>query len=318
MDGEQSADACIRKAYDALEVSDSGAASEALMEALKLDYEHGEVLYALKCLNWWLARLERLGDLQYPYERGVFILAQWKPFYAFLDRMGEKYEACQYALKRFVFSQALREFRVILGDAGTGANQHDPGVLLQIGRCCKGAGNFEEALDYLVQAVRFKREDGAALAELADVNALLGEERKAKALFREAFFLDAAGVDLRSMESEMITALAEKVRAQGYDGQELAEWIPVYGRVLGVFSVKRELKPVELGRLRESVLALENELQAGGAEKEAVLKPRLLNRYFWLADYYGASGGRGSEAALEELTLKMKLLAPAVAEQFRL
>jgi hypothetical protein len=150
------------------------------------------------------------------------------------------------------------------------------------------------------------------------VNALLGEERKAKALFREAFFLDAAGVDLRSMESEMITALAEKVRAQGYDGQELAEWIPVYGRILGVFSVKRELKPVELGRLRESVLALENELQAGGAEKEAVLKPRLLNRYFWLADYYGASGGRGSEAALEELTLKMKLLAPAVAEQFRL
>jgi len=318
----------IRKAYGELETSNIGAAMTALREALKVDYEHPEVIYALKCLNWWGERVERFADFQ-PYERGAFILSQWRAFYTFADRIGTPYEGCLYALKRFVFSQALEAFREILEEG-----QKDPGLLLQIGRCYKGAGNFEEALNHLIQAVNLKLEDGAALAELADVHALLGDIRAAKVLFREAFFLDPQGIDLRSMESEMITRLVEKVRERGFEGPELAEWIPVYGCILGVFSVKRELKPVELGRLNESILSLENEFQSVSfqgrsfqspllvgavpdlrAGRPLLLKPRLINRYFWLIDYYVNTGA--DPRLVEEIMLKIKIVDPVIYEQYR-
>ncbi|GHV65314.1 hypothetical protein AGMMS49587_19360 [Spirochaetia bacterium] len=318
----------LQKAYDKLAASDADAAQMALEEALGVDFDHPEVKYGLKCLNWWLEHTKRIDDFQDPYEKGVFIFSQWKAYYGFLDHFEEHYDACQYAIRRFVFSTALDFFKDTLGD---GVNEHDPDLLLQVGRCYKGTGSYEDALKYLEQAARFKREDGEAIAELADVNALLGENRAAKALFREAFFLDPQKVDLRSMESELIIRLREKVRSMGYSGPELCEWIPVYGCLFGVFSVKRELKPVELGRLRQSIFFLENEIRSspgtsagagfpkgsvsrGAPPDTGYLKPRLINRYFWLIDHF--ENTREAPGIIEETMLKIKIIDRSIYDQY--
>ena len=318
----------LRNAYKSLKEEDEEEALEYLKEALQVDYEHQEVLYALKCLKWWLEKIKCLNDFHDPYEKGGFILSQWKSYYEFLDRieearfLNEKSEdSCQYALKRFVFSRALSYFLVLLQD---GSNQQDPELLYQAGRCCKGAGNWEEALVYLEQASRLKREDSAILSELADVNALLGNERAAKVLFREAFFLDPQGIDLSGLESSMIVRLRDKVQELGHQGNELAEWIPIWGNIWGVFSVKRELKPVELGRLKQSILSLENEyrnkndgLKPG---QEPLIKPRLLNRYFWLIDYCEHkrdTAGYQGDGLMDDTMLKIKFIDPAIHGHYR-
>ncbi|MDR2535824.1 MAG: tetratricopeptide repeat protein [Treponema sp.] len=301
----------IQKAYDSLKASDAAAAAKLLEEALAIDFEHPEVIHALKCLNWWLDKIKRLPEFHNPYDRGGFILSQWKSYYIFLDRIGEDFDPCQYALRRFVFSTALQSFQDVLGD---GVNQHDPGILLQVGRCYKGAGNYELSLKYLEQAIRFKREDGETLSELADVYALLEETKAAKVLFREAFFLDPQGIDLRSMESEMIKRLRDWVRELGYEGSVLAEWLPIYGCLLGVFSVKRELKPVELTRLKQSIFTLETEIR-NNPFQEDLLKPRLINRYFWLIDHY--ENTREDPSQVEETMLKIKVIDPVIYERYR-
>ena len=312
----------IRRAYETMKTGEAVAALDFLRKALEIDFEHQEVLYALKSLNWWLEKLKRLDDFQDLYERGEYILSLWKSYYVFLDRIGESglssgeavlskeaADSCQYALKRFVYSRALECFVNLLGD---GANQQDPALLLQIGRCCKGAGNWDEALKYLEQAGRLKREDSAILSELADVNALLEETRAAKVLFREAFFLAPQEINLSGLESEMILGLLERVREVGYTGPELAEWVPVWGCIWGVFSVKRvELKPVELGRLKQSILALENELRGNSSPG---IKPRLLNRYFWLIDHCEHSR---DTPTIEETMLKIKVIDPVVYKHYR-
>jgi tetratricopeptide (TPR) repeat protein len=174
-------------------------------------------------------------------------------------------------------------------------------------------GNYDFALKYLEQAARFKRDDGETLAELADVNALLEETRAAKALFREAFFTDPQKIDLRAMESELIKRLREQVAKLGYGGQELLEWIPIYGCLYGVFSVKRELKPVELGRLKQSIFSLENEIRSR-PDTVALLIPRLINRYFWLIDHY--ENVREDPGMIEETMLKIKILDPVIYERY--
>jgi tetratricopeptide (TPR) repeat protein len=265
----------------------------------------------MKCLSWWLERVKKLEDFHDPFERGGFLISQWKAFHGFLDRIGQAGDSCLYAMRHFVFSRALGFFQGLLGD---GANQQDPGLLFLVGRCFKGLGSYEEAVKYLEQASRFRREDSATLSELADVNALLGDSRAAKVLFREAFFLDPQGIDLTSMESEMIIRLRDRVMDLGFSGPALAEWIPVYGCLFGVFSVKRELKPVELGRLKQSVLVLESEFRSR-QDGNGLVKPRLINRYFWLIDHYEQARDKGE--MVEETMLKIKFVDQAVYEQYR-
>jgi len=314
MDAEKSVEGLLQEAYLNLKALDADEALLALNKALKLDFDHPEVAYALKCLSWWLERLKRLSEFQDAYDCGGFILSQWKSFYAFLDRVGEEkgFDCCLYAVKHFIFLKALGYYKNILGD---GENQHDPDLLLQVGCCYKGVGNFEEALKYLEQAARFKREDGETLSELADVNALLEEPRAAKALFREAFFVDPQSVNIRNMESELILRLADRVRAQGYNGKEMLEWIPIYGTLFGVFSIKRELKLAELGKLKQSIFSLENEVRGKTGPETELLIPRLINRYLWLIDHY--ENAKADPALVEETMLKIKIANPAIYEQYR-
>lgn len=300
----------IQKAYDTLKASDAHTAQAILDEALKKDYENEEVLYASKCVAWWLHRLQRLEDLPHPYEKGGYMLSQWKAFYHFLDRIGEPNERCLYAVRRYVYSATLRFFEDVLGD---GVNAHDPGLLLQVGRCYKGVGNYDLALNYLQQAVQFRREDGETLSELADVNALLGDTTAAKALFREAFFMDPQGIDLRAMESEMIIRLRDRVMGMGKTGGELLEWMPIYGCLFGVFSIKRELRPVELGRLKQSIFSLENEIRSR-PNNMPLLIPRLINRYFWLIDHY--ENMREDPGLIEETMLKIKIIDAEIYKQY--
>ena len=308
--GDSTVEGLIHSAYDSLREGKTGIAHNYLKKALEIDYEHAELLHALKCLSWWLEKLKRLDDFPDPYEKGGYILSQWKSYYDFLERIEENVDTCQYAIRRFVYSLALGYFRELLGDG----NQPDAVLLLQAGRCCKGAGNWEEAFKYLEQALRLKREDSVILSEFADVNALLGDERTAKALFREAFFLDPQAIDLNALESELILRLRDKTRELGYSGPELAEWIPVWGCIWGIFSVKRELKPVEFGRLKQSILSLENEYR-NDSGNDLLLKPRLINRYFWLADHYEQS--RDTSGLMDETMLKIKFIDPALYEYYR-
>jgi tetratricopeptide (TPR) repeat protein len=196
---------------------------------------------------------------------------------------------------------------------GDGVNSGDPGLLLQAGRCYKGVGNYDEALRFLEQAVRLKREDGEALAELADLNALLAETRVAKTLFREAFFLSPRKIDLRSLESELILGLGGKVQGFGYGGPDLCEWVPVFGNILGVFNVKRELKQVEVGRLKQSIFALEAEFQ-GGSGRGSFVKPRLLNHYFWLIDHYQSINE--DRELIDEIMLKIRIADSEIFKRY--
>lgn len=289
------------------------AAADLLEQAL--DEQDLEAKHALKSVEWWLVNLSRIETVRDPYDRGEFILSKLRKYYSFLQTLPEaqveNFELCQYLIRRFVFSAALRCFRDLLGD---GANQHDPGLLLLVGRCYKGVGIYEEALRYIEQAARFRREDGETLAELADVNALLGETGKAKALFREAFFISPEKVNLQMMESELIIRLRDKLaREKGYAEEELREWMPVYGKLWGVFSIQRELRPVEFGRLKQSIHTMETESR-GNPGRASVLRPRLINRYFWLIDYYD---NRKEDVLLrEEVLMKIRVTDPEIYQRY--
>lgn len=300
----------LASAYEALRVVDLDAGARALEDALSLDFDNPEVLFALKCARYWAEGLERVGDSANAFERGEMVLGLWKSFAAFQARLEAGYEPCRHAFKQFAFRLALSHYRSLPSEE---SEAHRAEMSLRIGRCLKGAGDYDEAIRELALAARERRDDPEALAELADAYALVNEMRDSKALFREAFYLGASKVDLDFLESEMIVRLVAKVREAGREGPALSEWIPVYGNLLGVFTVKRELKAVEAGKLRQSIYQLETELREN-AEDRALIAPRLVNRYFWLIDHCIAA--REERAKVEEILLKLRLLDPQIHKQY--
>jgi tetratricopeptide (TPR) repeat protein len=300
----------LKKAYDKLKTSDAVAACILMEQALDLDYENEEIKHALKCVHWWLDNTRRIDEIDNPYEKGVLYISLLKHYYVFLGHYDKTYDQCQYAIRYFVYSKALFFFFFFLSSHSNGL---DSGLLLMLGRCYKGLGNYDEALNYLEQAVQIKREDAETLAEVADINALLAQTKTAKTLFREAFFLDPLKIDIRSLESAFILKLYDEVAALGFKDDELLEWIPVYGYLWGVFSIKRELKQLEAGRLKQSIFSLEAEYEANPSRR-GIIKPRLLNHYFWLIDHYEII--REDSSLIEETLLKIKVTDPEIHKMY--
>ena len=107
------------------------------------------------------------------------------------------------------------------------------------------------------------------------------------------------------LESELIVRLIDLVKQKGFSEAAMLEWIPVYGVLYGVLNVKRQLRPQEVGRLKQSIYTLENEMKDPAAQPE-ILVPRLINHYFWLIDHYVTENNERSK--INETLLKIQLL----------
>ena len=283
---------------------------ETLEQALALDFENTEVVTALKYVSFWADRQETVRSLAEPFEQGEYLLDQWRVFRDFARRVGEPVVPAIDAVRGHVFRQALHCYREVYQER----SNRDADLLVRIGRCYKGTGEFDRALRFVQAAGAQRSESAEILAELADLFALVNEVAKAKALFREAFFLDAQSIDLARLESELISRVVQAVTERGFVGPALKEWIPVYGVLFGVLNVKRELRSIEYGRLKQSIYLLERELREGTGDVE-IVRPRLINRYFWPIDHYMATDEFQSK--IDEVSLKIRSVDSDVYHQYR-
>lgn len=301
----------MQQVYDLLKQGELEQANRDLAGLLERDLENPEVIYALTGVNFWSDKLKKAQLASNAFERGEYMVSQWKPFTVYMGRLGGEHDDVMYALKHCAFILALRFYQALYREDDTAG---DPELYRKIGLCHKELGDYDRALQLLELAKDRDRESPSILAELADCYALCGEVRLSKVLFREAFFLGASSIELHFLESGIINRLVEQVRALGYTGSEQLEWIPVYGLLYGVFNVKRELRALEFGKLKQAIYALENEIRESPPETAAMLVPRLINRYFWLIDHY--VNVHDDQARINEVLLKIKLLDAEVYNRY--
>ena len=299
----------LKNAYELLKNGVFSDAGDILENALSFDFENREVICALKCVGFWTERENRYNAITDPFERGEYLVKQWKAFLAFLGCDEESFEQGKYSLKQWVFSKALADFITLLeGPAGS-----DPEILFRVGQCYKGKGNYRQALEYFEACNHQKADDSRTIAELADCYAFINETQAAKVFFREAFFIDPQRIDIDALESMMIVRLIAKLKELNYQGPALSEWIPVFGVLYGVFNVKRELRSLEYGKLKQSIFTLQSRLAEEG-KRDTEIEPRLINRYFWLIDHYISSGD--SREKIDEVLQKIRAINPSIYERY--
>ena len=284
-------------------------AQEVLDRAHSDEFQDKTIQTALKTARFWEERVRQLDLRADGFEKGEYLYSQWRYFLeTYLPRLEVPFTEGLSHVRGWVHRRALEELEPLALRQG----ESDPDLLKLIGRCRKTLGRYEEALDSFNRVLRAERQDAELLAETGDVYALMNRDREAKVFFREAYFTDPQKVDHRLLDSALLGRLAEEVKKRGYRDRELREWMPVYGVILGVLNVKRNLRPIEYGKLRQSIYQLKSEL--GDDEKRDWLVPRLINRYFWLIDHY-LSAGENRET-VEEVLMNIKLLDPEIHRQY--
>lgn len=259
-----------------------------------------EIRFAIWCCSFWSTPSTNFLQ-QEKIEGGDSIFNQWK---LFLDsrktKEGKPFTKAFFAIQNGVFKKALDAFSFSEDEKNPVQKAE---TLRKKGICLKKLGDYESALQLLKEANTLTPSSAAVVSEIADCFALLGEEKKAKVLFREAFFIDASKVDIDFLDSELIQCLIRQVSESGKSGNALLEWIPIYGTLYGVFNMKRELSIQEVSRLKQQIFERENELK-NPANDSSVLTPRLINMYFWLIDHYARAEYR---AGIQECLIQIRV-----------
>lgn len=295
-----------------LKQGDLEQAYASLGQLLEQDLENPQVMYTLKGVSFLRNQMRYAQMLADDFSRGEYIISQWKPFLEYIRKKGDFNEPIVYALKCCIFTIALYLYRSLLN--GTEIVQNTAEIYRKTGLCYKALGDYETAISCLRYAADLNTNASAIQAELADAYALSGEVRLAKVFFREALFKHASEIEICFLESELICTLVTKVASMGYTGEELLEWLPVYGALDGVLNVKRELKALELGKLKQSIYMLENELRERDVKNKKLLVPRLINYYFWLMDHYMI--GTIEKSKIDEILLRIKLLDEKIYNRY--
>ncbi len=309
----------LLQAYEFLKIGDPARAKPLLEDRLEDDLENGEILFSIRCVNFWIDQIAQMHSIISPFDRGERLMLSWKHFITDIaGKDGARYERSMYAVRKGIFSLALENFKPQMED-------HHPmkkaDAYRKAGLCYKELGEYETALECLSEANSLLEstimitDSAAVLAEMADCYALCGQDNYAKVLFREAFFIGATKVDLVFLSSELIVRLIDIVKQKGYSKEELQEWIPVYGVLYGVLNIKRQLRAQEVGKLKQAIYTLENELKDPAGDPQ-ILIPRLINHYFWLIDHYVTVNDDRSK--INETLLKIKLLDENVYNQYTL
>ena len=77
-DSLQKSAGLLKRAYDKLKDSSLEEALSLLEQALDLDFDNEEIKHALKCVHWWIEHTRRIDDIKNPYEKGAFLISQFK------------------------------------------------------------------------------------------------------------------------------------------------------------------------------------------------------------------------------------------------
>ena len=300
----------LKPVFDRLKEGDVEGSYSLINDIFKDNLDSEDVTCAYDAIFFWKAKIEYSTHYSSPFEKGEYIFSQWAMFMHYMRKYGDKYEFVIYALKYCMFNIIINFYTEALQLKQFKENVQ---AYRKLGLCYKILGNYDKAVEFLKYTASLEN-SSRVLAELADTYAMCGEERLAKAYFREAFFKDACAIEKEFLESDIICVLIDKLELMGFKGKELLAWIPVYAVLGGLFNVKRQLKAVEVGELKQNIFLLENICRNKNNENVALAEPKLINCYFWLIDYY--SRDDLSRHKIDEVLLRIKLLNEGVYNSY--
>jgi tetratricopeptide (TPR) repeat protein len=263
----------------------------------------------IKASRFWAGRTDRRTRQMSAYDKGKHLLREWLQFERYMLKNNVRHGKSTAAIQKFAFGDIIESFARAYKEGLV----PDTNILVQIGDLFKRLGNFDRAIDVFEYVRGWNSSDPSLLSKLGDCYFSVDETSKAKVLFREAFFIDPAQIELEQIESPLIHMLHTRTSELIKDPDVSIYWVPVVAEITGVFNVKREPKKGELEELRGKIKRIELEYSTNRRQR-AFIEPKLLNHYFWLIDTLKILGG--SKKEIDQALQRINDVNPDVFAQY--
>lgn len=256
-------------------------ALEIMEEILKINPDFPGLIETMKSLKFWQNRWLRIMRTQTGKEQADMLIDEWTNYENFSKSFANKPENIFIAIKNLIYKRILKNLIYAF------QNSEVPNVelLKKIGAIFLEIEETQKAIETLEYARMFRKKDSVILALLAEAYDREGNKQKAKSLFREAFLYQPHQIDLSIIKSDLIKKIIEILKTEHIDEKSIPDWIPVYGTILNIFNVKREITYDEITKLTQEAEDLEKEYYSRQFTADSI-EPKLINRYLWLIDYY--------------------------------
>ncbi len=256
---------------------------EIMEEIFQENPEFTGVIDTMKSIKFWQNRWMKVHQFPEGYERANYLFDEWNNYNGFIINSKINYEQIIIYLKNLIFKNIIKN--LIFAYHQSDIPNID--ILLQIGEIFIGIEEYQKAIESFEYARMFKKKDAYILSLLAAAYFKINTIDKAKVLLWEAFLYNPQKIDLSKIDINFIHQIVDYINKEYNLSETLVlEWIPVYGVLLNIFNVKREINGDELAKLNQETQELENEFYVKQFDDKKIIEPRLIKRYFWLLDYY--------------------------------
>ncbi len=271
-----------KEIYEALKSGNLSQAEELSMNAMQEDIRDAAWEDILKIIKFWQNR-EELFEFKEDVNQGEGLYSDWDKFVDFCEENQVMARKAIFAVKSFVFKRIVE----MLIESYRLSPLPDRELLILLGQAFFEIGLIDRAIETLEYTLSLNREDEdpRVYALLGDLYAEVGNQDLAMVMYNEAFYKFPQEMNMEQIEFVTIHKLYEMIRKDGFEKNEIMEWIPVYGYLYNGLSARRNLEYQEYSQLKERILEYERALNIDKKVINIII-PRLINYYIWLFDYY--------------------------------
>ena len=282
-------DPLLPRCNDAYALIERGEFSAALAEFDSLMTDHPEypgIIEGYRTSKFWDNRHDELVSLGQGKDTADFLMQQWNDFAAYAaEKTFTDTPAFKAAMKHVYFT-AAHHYKIAFQ---TQQNPTDGfALLLNLGVCFITLGEYNLAVETLEYARTSSSVSARTLALLGEAYFHTGDIPKSMLLFREAFFINPAEIDLELIKSKPIQDIITHLEKIKPHADDIREWIPVAGYTEDIFYVKRQLNNQQVESIKRDIYNLEQNLKNMPSDKisKSPILPRIINKYLWMLDYF--------------------------------
>ncbi len=209
-------------------------AEELLERLLARRLEHLEFFEVLKCLKFWLRRLDTLLTTEVGLARAQLLERYWQEFEAYVERYHVQAGSALGCFRYSVFTKLIESYTIALERSAYSNVDH----LITVAQKLRAIGKYKEALETLSYAQKLSPHEEQLQLLYADTLYLSGAYARGYILLREWFvYAQTTTWKLVWIGAPFLWSVILTMRAEGLRETELRPWLPVYGVSSGAFPV---------------------------------------------------------------------------------
>jgi len=276
----------INEVYQFIEEGRFSDAVEKCDGLMDIDPDYPGLIEAYRAARFWKNRIDSINRMEEGKKTGDFLMEEWAEFDEYAGTKNMKESMSYKSAMKYVFFMASEYYKKSFMENENTSEKF--GLLLNLGDCFLKLGEYRKAIDTLEYARNSYNASARLLAILGESYYHTDDIPKSLLYFREAFFVDPSEIDLSMIKAKPVHDLAAMASAALKGPGDVREWVPVYGFLNDIFYVRRNINRNTLEKIENDIYSLEVNYKklSGDDLQKSNVKPRLINRYLWLLDYY--------------------------------